>query len=166
MREGGFVSWISESAWKEMGEKIVATSADRICTSPSDGDVVCSYPTTAYLSQMSFLKESTVFFQEREGSEYNTKLLLKPSQISSEHYEQFHSKLLWDLWKARRALLNASFLHNLSQKGIQSWLLIEWYVENTEETFLNLFHKYHLQTHRDKTLLSHSRSYFRWRRVS
>lgn len=54
---------------------------------------------------------------------------------------------IWDLWKARRAFLNASFPCNLSQKGVQSWLLIVWCVENT---FLNLFRKYHLQTCRDK----------------
>lgn len=45
-----------------------------------------------------------------------------------------------------------------------------WCVENT---FLNLFHKYHLETYKNKKkknhqnpLLSHSRSYFRWRGVS
>lgn len=118
---------------------------------------------------MSSLQESAKSSPQAEGSACNngqTASQASPDQLSGFSPEQFHGKLLWDFWKPRRALLSASFLCNLSQKGIQSWLLIAWYVKNTEETFLSLFHKYHLQIYRVKTPFSHSRSHFVWRRVS
>lgn len=142
--------------------KIIASSASRICTSPRDGG------SEVFLSNSLSLRwakkmPNSLQKQRAQSTTTNCFSCLPEPPLGSP--EQFHGMLLWDLWKARGALLNASFPCNLSQKGVQSWLLIVWCVENT---FLNLFHKYHLGTCREQKtpLLSHSRSYFRWRGVS
>lgn len=103
-------------------------------------------------------KENAKLSPKSEGPIYNNKLLLMPALGLSP--EQFQGMLLWDLWKARRALLNASFPCSFSQKGAQSWLLTGWCVENT---LLNLCHKCHLGTCRGRKALCFS---FRWRGVS
>lgn len=163
MEDGEFVSWMQGNERKKSLLPLQLGSALHQDMREVMIPIQQSFP------QMSFLKESVKYSQKAEGSLCNNRQTgsqASPHQLSGLSPEQFHCKLQWDLWKVRRALLNASFLHHLSQRGIHNWFKIAWFFQNTKETFLKLFHKYHLQSHRDKTLLSHSRSYFRLRSVS
>lgn len=99
--------------------------------------VELSHPAASPSLGWAFLKKMPNSLQKQRAQSTTT----NPSP------EQFHGMLLWDLWKARRAVLNASFPWPFSQKGAQSWWLIVWCAENM---FLNPFHKRCLGACRDK----------------